>query len=292
MLARQLKSHSIRLLCKLSFKRGKMPELPEVETTLQGILPHALGQTIEQIVVRQFKLRWPIERDIGSSFSGVKVDAISRRAKYLLLETKAGDLMIHLGMSGSLRIVTDEPATKHDHVDILLSNAKTIRFNDPRRFGSLLVNRQKLAHPLLEKLGPEPLSEQFDGDYLHSAARARKVPIKSFIMNNHVVVGVGNIYAQESLFLAGIHPKRQACKVSRERMRQLAIIIKQVLAKAIEAGGSSLKDFTGADGKPGYFQQSLNVYGRFGENCLRCESGLKQATIGQRTTVYCGSCQK
>lgn len=269
-----------------------MPELPEVETTLQGILPYTLGQTIEQIVVRQFKLRWPIEPDINDRFAGVRVNSISRRAKYLLLETEAGDLMIHLGMSGSLRIITDIPATKHDHVDIVLRNGKTIRFNDPRRFGSVLVNQQKLAHPLLEKLGPEPLSEDFDGDYLYQTAKSRKVPIKSFIMNNYVVVGVGNIYAQESLFLAGIHPKREACKVSKKRMLSLVETIKQVLSRAIKAGGSSLKDFTGADGKPGYFQQTLNVYGRFGEHCLKCESELKQATIGQRTTVYCASCQR
>ncbi len=269
-----------------------MPELPEVETTLQGILPHTLGQTIEQIVVRQFKLRWPIDVDINERFAGVRINSISRRAKYLLLETEAGDLMIHLGMSGSLRIVTDKTANKHDHVDIVLSNGKTIRFNDPRRFGSVIVNQQKFAHPLLAKLGPEPLSEDFDGDYLHQVAKGRKAPIKSFIMNNHVVVGVGNIYAQESLFLAGIHPKREACKVSKKRMQVLAEIIKQVLSRAIKAGGSSLKDFTGADGKPGYFQQTLNVYGRFGENCLQCESELKQATIGQRTTAYCSNCQR
>ncbi len=269
-----------------------MPELPEVETTLQGILPYALGQIIERVVVRQFKLRWPIEPDINKRFTGVRVNSISRRAKYLLLETDAGDLMIHLGMSGSLRIITEQPATKHDHVDIILSNGKTIRFNDPRRFGSVIVNRQKLAHPLLEKLGPEPLSADFDGDYLHQTARARKVPIKSFIMNNHVVVGVGNIYAQESLFIAGIHPKREACKISKKRMQLLVETIKQVLSRAIRAGGSSLKDFTGADGKPGYFQQTLNVYGRAGERCLQCESELKQATIGQRTTVYCTYCQR
>ncbi len=269
-----------------------MPELPEVETTMRGIMPHANGQSIKKVEVRQYKLRWPIDAKINHRLAGQKITNIYRRAKYLLLETAAGDLMIHLGMSGSLRVTSDQPATKHDHVDIHLSNGKVIRFNDPRRFGSIIINRDKMAHPLLKKLGPEPLSSEFDGNYLHQQAKARKVPIKSFIMNNHIVVGVGNIYAQESLFLAGIHPKREACKVSKQRMVCLAETIKQVLAKAIEAGGSSLKDFTGADGKPGYFQQTLNVYGRFGEQCLRCETPLKQATIGQRTTAYCPKCQR
>lgn len=269
-----------------------MPELPEVETTCRGIEPYATGQTIRDIVVRQAKLRWPIDKDLPKRLIGIKVKRVYRRAKFLLLETTNGDLMIHLGMSGSLRIVETEAPRKHDHVDICLSNGKTIRFNDPRRFGSVILNVQGEKHVLLEKLGVEPLSDEFDGQYLHQKAKGRKVSIKSFIMNNHIVVGVGNIYAQESLFLSGIHPKREACKISAARMKKLVEIIKQVLAKAIDAGGSSLKDFTGADGKPGYFQQTLSVYGRQGQICNICDCKLKLATIGQRTTVYCPKCQR
>jgi len=269
-----------------------MPELPEVETTRRGISPFALGQKITNIVVRQAKLRWPVNQQIGKLLEGLEIQKVSRRAKYLLLDTAKGQLMIHLGMSGSLRVVNDEPPKKHDHVDICLSNGKIIRFNDPRRFGSVILNQQGLGHSLLNKLGVEPLSDEFSGQYLHLLAKGRKVAIKSFIMNNQIVVGVGNIYAQESLFLCGIHPNREACKISAARMIKLVSTIKQVLAKAIKAGGSSLKDFTGADGKPGYFQQTLCVYGRYGEDCNQCESQLKQLTIGQRTTVYCPKCQR
>jgi len=272
-----------------------MPELPEVETTRRGIAPFAKGQRIEQIIVRQEKLRWPVDKDINKKLSGLMIDDISRRGKYLLLETNEGSLMIHLGMSGSLRIVEqfqpDKP-DKHDHLDICLSNGKIIRFNDPRRFGSILFNQQGEQHTLLSKLGVEPLTAEFSGVYLQDKAKGRKTAIKAFIMNNHIVVGVGNIYAQESLFLSGIHPKRSAGNISAKRMALLVATIKQVLADAIKAGGSSLKDFTGADGKPGYFQQTLNVYGRHQESCYKCETNLKQLTIGQRTTVYCPKCQK
>ena len=269
-----------------------MPELPEVETTCRGIAPFAIGQTIENIIIRQAKLRWPVDRKLINKLAGLKITNVSRRAKYLLLETRIGSLMIHLGMSGSLRIIDQQPVKKHDHVDICLSNGKTIRFNDPRRFGSIILNQHGEQHTLLVKLGVEPLLDEFDATYLHNKAVGRKIAIKSFIMNNHIVVGVGNIYAQESLFLCGIHPKRAASKISLARMEKLVLTIKQVLARAIEAGGSSLKDFTGADGKPGYFQQTLNVYGRQAEFCLQCKTKLKQITIGQRTTVYCPQCQR
>ncbi len=269
-----------------------MPELPEVETTCRGIAPFAKGQVIRQVIVRQPKLRWPVDKNLDKKLKGLKIQNVNRRAKYLLLETVQGNLMIHLGMSGSLRIVEQQSAEKHDHVDICLSNGKTIRFNDPRRFGSVIFNQQGDQHNLLKKLGVEPLTEDFCGKYLHQQAVSRKVAIKAFIMNNQIVVGVGNIYAQESLFLCGIHPNRPACKISSARMDKLVKTIKQVLTLAIKAGGSSLKDFTGADGKPGYFQQTLSVYGRFGENCLNCDSSLKQLTIGQRTTVYCPQCQR
>lgn len=274
-----------------------MPELPEVETTCRGIAPFSEGQIIKNIIIRQPKLRWPVDPKLNELLSAQKIIKVSRRAKYLLLETKIGSLMIHLGMSGSLRIIDEqqvpkEPIKKHDHVDICLSNGKTIRFNDPRRFGSILFNQQSSEHPLLIKLGPEPLTNKFNGHYLHAKAVGRKAPIKSFIMNNHIVVGVGNIYAQESLFITGIHPNRAANKISLARMTMLVNTIKIVLNKAIEAGGSSLKDFTGADGKPGYFQQTLTVYGRQGELCVQCETNLKHCTIGQRATVYCPLCQR
>lgn len=269
-----------------------MPELPEVETTCRGIAPFAKGQIIDEIIVRQSKLRWPVDKSLNHKLAGQKITNISRRAKYLLLETEQGSLMIHLGMSGSLSVVENRPLKKHDHLDICLNNGKTIRFNDPRRFGSVILNQQGLEHSLLIKLGIEPLSDDFNAVYLHQKASTRKVAIKSFIMNNHVVVGVGNIYAQESLFLSGIHPNRAACKISFTRIEKLVTTIKQVLERAIEAGGSSLKDFTGADGKPGYFQQTLNVYGRHDQNCIACDSPLKQANIGQRTTIYCPQCQR
>ena len=269
-----------------------MPELPEVETTRQGIIPHVVGHDITQIIVRQAKLRWPIDRTINNKLAGQTISSISRRAKYLLIEMPIGTLMIHLGMSGSLKIVTDQAVKKHDHVDICLSNGKSIRFNDPRRFGSVLYSAKDEQHPLLRKLGVEPLSDDFLDDYLYQKAIGRKISIKSFIMNNHIVVGVGNIYAQESLFLAGIHPNRPASKVSKKRMVNLLQTIRLVLTQAIEAGGSSLKDFTGADGKPGYFQQTLAVYGRQGKSCDRCLAQLKHLVIGQRSTVYCPRCQR
>ncbi len=269
-----------------------MPELPEVETTCRGISPFTLGYSIESIIIRQPKLRWPVNPELGAILSGQTIINVKRRAKYLLLQMPIGDLMIHLGMSGSLSIVEEQTVGKHDHLDICLSNGKIIRFNDPRRFGSVIFNQQGDSHPLLIKLGIEPLTDEFDGNYLHHQAIGKNTPIKSFIMNNHIVVGVGNIYAQESLFLSGIHPKRAAGKVSLVRMKHLVQIIKQVLAEAIEAGGSSLKDFTGADGKPGYFQQKLHVYGRQTKNCLKCHKPLKQVVISQRSTVYCAQCQR
>jgi len=200
--------------------------------------------------------------------------------------------MIHLGMSGSLRIVEELPVEKHDHFDICLANGKRVRFNDPRRFGSLIFNQQGQQHSLLKKLGVEPLTDDFNANYLIDKAKGRTMAIKSFIMNNQVVVGVGNIYAQEALFLSKIHPNRAASRISSKRIGLLVDNIKQVLAEAITAGGSSLKDFTGADGKPGYFQQTLNVYGRNQQSCNVCETELKQMVIGQRTTIYCYKCQK
>jgi len=269
-----------------------MPELPEVETSCRGIEPHALGHKIVSICVRQPKLRWPVDPQLDSLMVGQIIQQVKRRAKYLQLQTTQGDILIHLGMSGSLKIVTDEAVTKHDHLDIVLSNGKTIRYNDPRRFGCVLLNQQGNQHPLLAKLGPEPLSDDFNGVYLHQKAKGRKGAIKNFIMNGQIVVGVGNIYAAESLFMSAIHPNRAANRVSLKRMTQLVTMIKMVLEKAILAGGSSLKDFTGSDGKPGYFQQELLVYGRQNLACVQCTSELKLMKIGQRASVYCPQCQK
>jgi len=270
-----------------------MPELPEVETTRRGIKPYIDQQIISQIIVRQAGLRWPVPNEIHQ-MEGQRVDSVTRRAKYILLETNAGTALWHLGMSGSLRVVdADSDPEKHDHIDIILQNGKAIRMRDPRRFGALLFTRQNpLKHKLIRKLGPEPLSDEFNADYLFHISRGRKMAIKQFIMNGHVVVGVGNIYACESLFKAGISPKWQAGKVSKARYEKLVTEIKKVLAKAIEQGGTTLRDFVQAEGKPGYFAQQLNVYGRADENCFECGSPIKQITQGQRSTFYCSKCQR
>lgn len=269
-----------------------MPELPEVETTKRGISPHAIGHTIEKVIVRHNKLRWPVEKELLNSLKGKVINACTRRGKYLELQTVEGSILIHLGMSGSLRIIEQEHVGKHDHVDIVLSNGKSIRYNDPRRFGCVVFNNQGVEHRLLSNLGVEPLSSDFDDEFLFHQSRKRSMPVKAFIMNGQIVVGVGNIYAQEALFSSGIHPNRAASKISRKRYVTLTENIRGVLNDAIKAGGSSLKDFTGADGKPGYFQQTLRVYGRKDQACVSCKRKLKQITIGQRSTVFCPGCQK
>jgi formamidopyrimidine-DNA glycosylase len=270
-----------------------MPELPEVETSRRGIAPWVLHQQVCGVVVRDRRLRWPVPGDIDRELPGQVIRSLQRRAKYLLFETSAGTAILHLGMSGSLRIIdAGEPAGKHDHVDIQFDSGKALRFRDPRRFGSLLWSRKPFEHDLLRSLGPEPLSGDFDGDYLRQKARGRRVGIKQFIMNSSVVVGVGNIYASEALFLAGIHPKRRADRVSSRRMTRLANAIKSVLQSAIEAGGTTLRDFHGGDGEPGYFRQKLNVYGREGEPCRVCKRLLSVLVLSQRSTFYCKDCQK
>ncbi len=270
-----------------------MPELPEVETSRRGIAPWVLNQQVRGVVVRDRRLRWPVPGDIERVLPGQVIRSLRRRAKYLLLETNAGTAMLHLGMSGSLRIIdAEEPAGKHDHVDIQFDSGKALRFRDPRRFGSLLWTEKPKEHDLLRYLGPEPLSEDFDGEYLWQTARGRRVNIKQFIMNSSVVVGVGNIYASEALFLAGIHPKRRADRISSTRMQRLAGAIKSVLEKAIEAGGTTLRDFYGGDGEPGYFRPKLEVYGRDGEPCRRCKRSITVAVLGQRSTFYCKNCQR
>ncbi|EKF74360.1 formamidopyrimidine-DNA glycosylase [Alcanivorax hongdengensis A-11-3] len=269
-----------------------MPELPEVETTLRGIRPHLQGRTLRQAVVRERRLRWPVSESL-LSLRDSKIMAVERRAKYLLLTLESGQLLIHLGMSGTLRVLeAATPLRKHDHLDLVLDNDTVLRFNDPRRFGTVLLSPPGEPHGLLARLGPEPLADDFDGDWLYRRSRARKVAVKNFIMDNATVVGVGNIYAQESLFDAGIHPSRPAGRISRERYAVLAAAIKAVLHRAIAAGGTTLRDFTRVDGQPGYFAQSLSVYGRAGQPCPRCGAALKADRHGQRSTVYCAQCQR
>jgi len=269
-----------------------MPELPEVETTLRGIEPYLHNVRIERVIVRQPQLRWPIDDDI-QLLVGQTVRGLTRRAKYILVETDVGTAIWHLGMSGSLRLVTptDEPA-KHDHVDWVLSNGKVLRYHDPRRFGALLWVLPGEDSTHLSHLGPEPLTDAFDGDYLFARSRGKSQAIKTFIMDGKVVVGVGNIYANESLFLAGIRPTLAAGKVSKARYNELSVIIKDVLGAAIKQGGTTLRDFVGGDGKPGYFAQQLRVYGRGGEECKVCKSLLKEIRQGQRATVFCPQCQR
>lgn len=270
-----------------------MPELPEVETTCRGIAPHIMGQKISALVVRQPKLRWPVPDELPAIIHNKKIIKVSRRAKYLLVHFDHGSAIFHLGMSGSLRIVDhNTPLKKHDHIDLQLSNKKVLRYHDPRRFGALLWQNNGQQHPLLDHLGPEPLSEAFDGDCLFQRSRKRKTAIKTFLMDNTVVVGVGNIYANEALFTSGIRPDREAGSISRKRYVLLAETIKSVLSQAIKQGGSTLRDFVGGDGKPGYFQQTLNVYGRGKEPCKGCGKLLKEIRLGQRSTVFCSHCQR
>lgn len=270
-----------------------MPELPEVETTRRGIAPRLTGATITRVEIRERRLRWPIPIGIESNLAGSVVRSVDRRAKYLLLRTDAGTAIAHLGMSGSMRFVTPETApTKHDHVDIAFDSGVVLRFNDPRRFGCLLwTDEDPLGHPLLAQLGPEPLEDDFSGGYLHTASQGRRIAIKPHLMNSAIVVGVGNIYASESLFRAGIHPKRAAGRISLVRMTRLADAVKDVLKESIRFGGTTLRDFYSGDGKPGYFRNELNVYDRAGEACTRCRTPIRQAVLGQRSTFYCPACQ-
>jgi formamidopyrimidine-DNA glycosylase len=270
-----------------------MPELPEVETSRRGIAPWFERQKVVGVTVRERRLRWPVPRAVDRELPGAVIRSLRRRAKYLLFETDSGTLLLHLGMSGSLRIADPaEPPGIHDHVDIVAANGKALRFRDPRRFGSLLWTRDPENHPLLRDLGPEPLDPGFDGAWLHRRARGRRVAVKSFIMNASVVAGVGNIYANEALFEAGIHPKRRADRISLPRMERLAEAIVEVLTRAIDAGGTTLNDFHGVNDEPGYFAQELRAYGRDGEPCLRCRHPLSVTVVGQRSTYYCARCQR
>ncbi|MCS3415043.1 formamidopyrimidine-DNA glycosylase [Pseudomonas sp. BIGb0450] len=269
-----------------------MPELPEVETTRRGIAPHLEGQRVSRVVVRERRLRWPIPEDLDVRLSGQRIVLVERRAKYLLINAEVGTLISHLGMSGNLRLVdAGSPAAKHEHVDIELESGLALRYTDPRRFGAMLWSLDPLNHELLIRLGPEPLTDLFDGERLFQLSRGRSMAVKPFIMDNAVVVGVGNIYATEALFAAGIDPRREAKGISRGRYLKLAIEIKRILAAAIERGGTTLRDFIGGDGQPGYFQQELFVYGRGGEACKVCGTELRSVTLGQRASVFCPRCQ-
>ncbi|MFK7912412.1 MAG: bifunctional DNA-formamidopyrimidine glycosylase/DNA-(apurinic or apyrimidinic site) lyase [Pseudomonadales bacterium] len=273
-----------------------MPELPEVETTVRGVRPHVTGQRLVGWTLRNASLRWPVE--LPAALRGQTFHSATRAAKYLLLELDSGRLILHLGMSGSLRIVpVGQAPMKHDHLDFELSSGWLLRFNDPRRFGSVHFHSHAEQarsgdHWLLANLGPEPLSDGFDGAYLMSRSRKRKQAVKNFLMDGRIVVGVGNIYANEALFLAGIRPTVPAGKVTRVAYDALARAVKGVLGAAIEMGGTTLRDFVGTQGEPGYFKQRLNVYGREGLPCRECETVLKPVRIGQRASVYCPNCQR
>ncbi len=271
-----------------------MPELPEVETTRLGISPHVLGQQVSRVVVRNPQLRWPIPENIEKNLAGSLLISLERRAKYLLFGLERGKLLVHQGMSGSLRVVgIKDLVKKHDHVDICFESGAILRYHDPRRFGAIVWTDEPVEeHTLLKGLGPEPLSNDFEGDLLYERSRGRKRVVKSFIMDSHIVVGVGNIYANEALFAAGIRPNKAAGKISKVAYRRLAEQIKKVLAHSIKQGGTTLRDFVGSDGNPGYFAQSLLVYGRAGYPCKNCGQPLKEMKIGQRATVYCRFCQK
>ena len=268
-----------------------MPELPEVETTLRGIEPYISSHQVVSLTVRQPSLRWPVTEGIGSIVSGQIIHRVVRRAKYLIFTMDHGSILVHLGMSGSLRIVNDSAAwRKHDHIEMQMSNGYVLRFHDPRRFGCWLWSASE--HGQLSKLGPEPLSDDFNGDLLYQLSRSRKMAVKPFIMDSSVVVGVGNIYAAESLFRSGIRPDRAASRISIKRYQVLAENIKEILATAIQQGGTTLRDFVNSDGEPGYFQQSLDVYGRGGEPCKVCQRTLKEIRLGQRSSVFCSNCQR
>ncbi|EKD74294.1 MAG: hypothetical protein ACD_45C00006G0002 [uncultured bacterium] len=270
-----------------------MPELPEVETTLRGIAPHIKQQTITNVIVRQHQLRWRIPSNIQQILTDEMIIHVERRGKYLLLKTHNGAIIIHLGMSGNLRVLAKTlPPDKHDHVDIIFHNKKILRFADPRRFGAFLwTEGNPHNHSLLKNLGVEPLTNHFSGKYLLSQAQGKTTPIKSFIMDSKIVTGIGNIYAAEALFEAGIYPESPAKSLSIERLNALTKTSKKILRHAIKRGGTTLKDFINSNGKPGYFSSQLKVYGRAGLPCVTCQAPLQLMHIGQRSTVYCAHCQ-
>ena len=271
-----------------------MPELPEVETTGLGIEPHVTNQVIQSVTTRTKKLRWPIPTNLSKLLSGEKIQSVARRGKYLLFKTRKGTLIIHLGMSGSLRILdASTKAQKHDHFDLVFGSA-ILRLHDPRKFGAVLwTTKDPSTHSLLASLGPEPFNEkEFTPEYLYAAARGRKITVKEFIMNAKIVVGIGNIYATEALFLSGIMPTRAAGRISIQRYDKLITVIRTVLGEALAHGGTTLRDFSREDGRPGYFSQELKIYGRTNLPCVQCKNTLRSRKIGQRTSTYCPHCQR
>jgi formamidopyrimidine-DNA glycosylase len=267
--------------------------LPEVETTRRGLAPHVVGRAIARVEVREPRLRWPVARNLAARLTDTRIGSLERRGKYLLFGTDAGTLLVHLGMSGSLRYLPAAAAPgAHDHIDVHFADGGSLRFNDPRRFGSFMLTNAPHLHPLLKALGPEPLGPDFTSDYLARACHGRRITIKQQLMNGHVVVGVGNIYANEALFRAGIHPVRAAGRIARQRFEPLVTAVRAVLLDAIEEGGTTLRNFVGGDGRPGYFRGSLQVYEREGQPCVRCGAPVAQRVVGQRATYYCARCQR
>lgn len=272
-----------------------MPELPEVETVRRGVEPHVLGRTIRAVVVRDRRLRWPVPPQFADWVQGQRIDAVERRGKYLIFRFDSGDRMIvHLGMTGRLLVLEHpEPVRKHDHLDLYLNDGRLLRYHDPRRFGAVLPWPQaEPGHVLIDGLGPEPFGEHFSGDYLFRRSRGRRVAVKSYVMDGQIVVGAGNIYAAEALFRARIRPTRPAGRVTRAEYARLADAIRDVLRAGIEQGGTTLRDFAGADGSAGYFQQDLYVYGRDGEPCRVCGTRLRGQRLGNRASCWCPSCQR
>lgn len=270
-----------------------MPELPEVETTLRGVAPHLLGKRVREVIVRDKRLRWPVP-DTIHELEGCRIESGARRAKYMLFGSTKGTLLLHLGMSGNLRVLpADTPWKKHDHFALTLDSGKQLRLHDPRRFGAALwLAGDPMQHALLRDLGPEPLGKEFSAAHLHAAFRGKSAAIKQVLMDAHVVVGVGNIYASEALFLAGIHPRKAAGKVSRPRLELLVKAVRKVLTASIKAGGTTLRDFVNESGEPGYFKRTLRVYDRSGEPCRVCATKIKRIVQGQRSTFFCPKCQR
>lgn len=271
-----------------------MPELPEVETTRRGIRPLLVGRRVQAVMVRQRMLRWPVPAALEEELPGRVIHDVRRRAKYLLLDTRpAATVLLHLGMSGRLRVIPDSPAGKHDHLDLLLDDGRVLRLTDPRRFGACMwIDTRDGDHPLLRRLGVEPLSAALTADYLYRVTRRRRVAVKNLLMDSHVVCGVGNIYASEALFRASIHPLRAAGNISLRRYAALVEAVRAILEEAIAAGGTTLRDYRDAQGNPGYFVTHLAVYGRGGQPCLRCGTALRLIRITDRSTCYCPRCQR
>ena len=270
-----------------------MPELPEVETTKNGISSYIVGKHVNNVIIRERKLRWLIPSDLKYSLKNQRINKLTRRAKYLFFHTNNGCLMVHLGMSGSLRLVKKgRPHSKHDHVDFIFESKYILRFHDPRKFGSILWTAQNPAmHKLIAHLGPEPLEDEFNAEYMYAKSINRSVPIKTFIMNSNIVVGIGNIYANEALFLSGINPKCKANRISITRYKKLVVSIKTIFTQAFNKGGTTLRNFVNSDGLPGYFTNELKVYNCAGEPCPKCKNKIKVIKQNQRSTFYCTFCQ-